>query len=58
MDGKTIPLYGALNVTNSTYVEYLDGEKPQIINVELSDAESARFNKYQLAGGNLSAMVV
>ena len=58
MDGKAIPLYGALNVTNSTYVEYLDGEKPQIINVELSDMESARFSKYQLAGGNLSAMAV
>lgn len=50
MDGKTIPLVGSLNVTKSTFVDYYSGAKPKIVNVELFDAENARFDKYQLAG--------
>ena len=50
MDGKTIPLIGSINVTKSTFIDYLDGEKPKIINVELFDEDNARFEKFQPAG--------
>ena len=50
MDGKTIPLIGSVNVTKSTFIDYLDGEKPKIINVELFDEDNARFEKFQPAG--------
>lgn len=50
MDGKTIPLIGSINVTKSTFIDYLDGEKPKIINVELFDEDNARFGKFQPAG--------
>ena len=50
MDGKTIPLIGSINVTKSTFIDYLDGEKPKIINVELLDEDNARFEKFQPAG--------
>ena len=50
MDGKTIPLIGSINVTKSTFIDYLDGEKPKIINVELFDGDNARFEKFQPAG--------
>lgn len=50
MNGKTIPLVGSLNVTKSTFVDYLDGEKPKIINVELFDADTVRFEKFRPAG--------
>lgn len=50
MDGKTIPLIGSLNVTKSTYVDYYSGAKPKILNVELFDEESARFEKFQPVG--------
>lgn len=50
MSNKTIPLYGSLNVTNSTFVEYYDGLKPKIINVELFDEESTKFERFQAAG--------
>lgn len=50
MNNKTIPLYGSLNVTNSTFVEYYDGLQPKIINVELFDEESTKFERFQSAG--------
>lgn len=50
MDGKTIPLVGSLNVTKSTFVDYYSGAKPKILNVELFDEESARFEKFQPVG--------
>ena len=50
MDGKTIPLIGSINVTKSTFIDYLDGEKPKIINVELLDEDNAKFEKFQPAG--------
>ena len=53
MDGKTIPLIGSINVTKSTFIDYLDGEKPKIINVELFDEDNARFEKFQPAGMNI-----
>ena len=53
MDGKTIPLIGSINVTKSTFIDYLDGEKPKIINVELLDEDNAKFEKFQPAGMNI-----
>ena len=53
MDGKTIPLIGSINVTKSTFIDYLDGEKPKIINVELLDEDNAKFEKFQPAGMSL-----
>ncbi len=53
MDGKTIPLIGSINVTKSTFIDYLDGAKPKIINVELFDEDSAKFEKFQPAGVNI-----
>lgn len=50
MDGKTIPLVGSLNVTKSTFVDYYSGAKPKILNVEIFDEESARFEKFQPVG--------
>lgn len=50
MDGKTIPLVGSLNVTKSTFVDYYSGAKPKILNVELFDEDSARFEKFQPVG--------
>lgn len=50
MDGKTIPLVGSLNVTKSAFVDYYSGAKPKILNVELFDEESARFEKFQPVG--------
>ncbi len=50
MNNKTIPLFGSLNVTNSTFVEYYDGLQPKIINVELFDEESTKFERFQSAG--------
>ena len=47
---QTIPLIGSINVTKSTFIDYLDGEKPKIINVELFDEDNARFEKFQPAG--------
>lgn len=53
MDGKTIPLIGSINVTKSTFIDYLDGTKPKIINVELFDEDNAKFEKFQPAGVNI-----
>ena len=53
MDGKMIPLIGSINVTKSTFIDYLDGEKPKIINVELLDEDNAKFEKFQPAGMSL-----
>lgn len=53
MDGKTIPLIGSINVTKSTFIDYLDGVKPKIINVELFDEDNAKFEKFQPAGVNI-----
>ena len=53
MDGKTIPLIGSINVTKSTFIDYLDGAKPKIINVELFDEDNAKFEKFQPAGMSL-----
>lgn len=53
MDGKMIPLIGSINVTKSTFIDYLDGEKPKIINVELFDEDNAKFEKFQPAGINI-----
>lgn len=50
MDSKTIPLVGSLNVTKSTFVDYYSGAKPKILNVELFDEDSARFEKFQPVG--------
>lgn len=50
MDGKTIPLVGSLNVTKSTFVDYYSGAKPKILNVEIFDEDSARFEKFQPVG--------
>lgn len=50
MDGKTIPLVGSLNVTKSTFVDYYSRAKPKILNVELFDEDSARFEKFQPVG--------
>jgi SpoVK/Ycf46/Vps4 family AAA+-type ATPase len=50
MDGKTIPLVGSLNVTKSTFVDYYSGAKPKILNVELFDDDSTRFEKFQPVG--------
>ena len=53
MDGKTIPLVGSLNVTKSTFIDYLDGAKPKIVNVELFDADNVKFERFKPAGVDL-----
>lgn len=50
MEGKTIPMRGSINVTNSTFVDYYNGVKPKIVNVELYDKESVQLDRYQPAG--------
>jgi hypothetical protein len=47
MDNKSIPLYGTLNVTDSSFVEYYDGPQPAILNVEIYDEENDRFSTYK-----------
>ena len=48
MSGKTIPMYGAVDVTDSTYMEYHYGdEEPEIVKVELSDRENAKYDNYK-----------
>ena len=53
MDGKTIPLVGSLNVTKSTFIDYLNGAKPKIVNVELLDEDNAKFERFKPAGVDL-----
>ena len=50
MEGKTIPLFGPLDVTSSTYIEKLCGMDPEILKVELVDAESTKYNRFRPAG--------